>query len=718
MASCFSILAFWSFASAWMLLWALAATLPLLLHWWSKRRYQATKWAAMQFLLAAMQQTARRVALEQWLLLALRIALLLLFAIALAEPLFSWVAPRSPLASDGKTFTLLVLDASISMDYRAADRSRFDAARELARKLVLQGGQGEAFSLLLLADPPQPVIRRPAFDPGDVLEELAAIKLSSSRGDLAATLTQAAEILEAVAQQHPEFTSRRIVFLTDLERATWEEVASTACREQFVQIFRLAAPTLVELGLEETSNVAVTRLEASRALVLPGQPVEFTIGLQAYGDRAVATQVELLIDGNRLREQSLELVPGVPASVRFAHTFASAGEHVVEARVHDPRLLADNARWLAVPVREALRVLCLEGRPREARRLSLALNPEPASDRQIAVVEAADSTLLDQDLFAYDAVCLCNVARFSAEEAQLLSRFVMRGGGLLIFLGDQSQAENYNELLAPPADNPSAPSLLPARLGEPIGGAQYSFDPLEYRHPLLAAFRGHERSGLLTTPVWKYVRLQPLPGAQTALGFVGGDPALVAGKLGSGRTLLFASAVSPQSQDRTRNPPLPWNALDTWPSFPPLAQEMLQYVVTADAATRTLLAGDDMSGHLPAEAVDAFVTIITPSGSGAQAPVRGEEGAWSHRAEEGAGIYQVVQPSTERRELFAVNVETRESELATIDQEQLPQELRSETREHSAAARLEPPRAWFRSFLFAVLALLLLESCVAWRVGR
>jgi hypothetical protein len=209
-----------------------------------------------------------------------------------------------------------------------------------------------------------------------------------------------------------------------------------------------------------------------------------------------------------------------------------------------------------------------------------------------------------------------------------------------------------------------------------------------------------------------------LPGAQTALGFVGGDPALVAGKLGSGRTLLFASAVSPQSQDRTRNPPLPWNALDTWPSFPPLAQEMLQYVVTADAATRTLLAGDDMSGHLPAEAVDAFVTIITPSGSGAQAPVRGEEGAWSHRAEEGAGIYQVVQPSTERRELFAVNVETRESELATIDQEQLPQELRSETREHSAAARLEPPRAWFRSFLFAVLALLLLESCVAWRVGR
>jgi hypothetical protein len=718
MASCFSILAFWSFASAWMLLWTLAATLPLLLHWWSKRRYQQTKWAAMQFLLAAMQQTARRAAFEQWLLLALRIAVLLLFAIALAEPLFSWVAPRSPLTNDGETFTLLVLDASLSMDYRAEDRSHFDAARELARKLVLQGGQGEAFSLLLLADPPQPIIRRPAFDPGDVLEELAAVKLSSGPGDLRATLTQAAEILESVSQQHPEFTSRRIVFLTDLERATWEQVASTACREQFVQILRLATPTLVELELEEISNVAVTRLEASRSLLLPGQPVEFTIELQAYGDRAAATRVELLIDGNRLREQSLELTAGVPASVRFSHTFPSAGEHVVEARIHDPRLLADNSRWLAMPVRQALRVLCLEGRPREARRLSLALNPQPASDPHVAVVEAADSTLLDQDVFAYDAVCLCNVPRFSAEEAQLLTRFVLRGGGLMIFLGDQAQGENYNQLLGPPADDRSAPSVLAARLEEPIGGAQYSFDPLEYRHPILAAFRGHERSGLLTTPIWKYFQLQPLPGAQTVLGFVGGDPALVARRLGSGRTLLFASAVSPQSMDRTRNPPLPWNALDTWPSFPPLAQEMLQYVVTADAATRNLLAGGELSGNLPAEATASSVTILDPSGNRAETPVRGDDGAWSHRAEQGAGIYQVLQPSTDRREAFAVNVDTRESELARIDPEQLPKELRLETREHSAAARLEPPRPWFRSFLFAVLGLLLLESCVAWRQGR
>ena len=42
--------------------------------------------------------------------------------------------------------------------------------------------------------------------------------------------------------------------------------------------------------------------------------------------------------------------------------------------------------------------------------------------------------------------------------------------------------------------------ILPAQVGEPVPLGEYFFDPLEYRHPIVEPFRGHERSGLLTTP--------------------------------------------------------------------------------------------------------------------------------------------------------------------------------------------------------------------------
>ena len=58
------------------------------------------------------------------------------------------------------------------------------------------------------------------------------------------------------------------------------------------------------------------------------------------------------------------------------------------------------------------------------------------------------SRLLEADLASFDGVFLCNVGRVSKEEAAALHRFVHRGGGLVVFAGDQVLAENYNELLA------------------------------------------------------------------------------------------------------------------------------------------------------------------------------------------------------------------------------------------------------------------------------
>src|SRR5439155_10362647 len=118
--------------------------------------------------------------------------------------------------------------------------------------------------------------------------------------------------------------------------------------------------------------------------------------------------------------------------------------------------------------------------------------------------------------------------------------------------------------------------LLPARLNEVAVTGNYRLVPLDYRHSIVAPFRGFEQSGLLTTPIWKYLRLAPQPDAQVAAGIDTGDPAIVAGTIGRGRCIIVATAASPDSFDRTSNPPTPWTALASWPSFPPLVHEMLR----------------------------------------------------------------------------------------------------------------------------------------------
>ena len=132
-------LAFWQFGSAGMLAWGLAAALPLLIHLWSRRKHRQEPWAAMAFLLAALRKNARRIQLEQWILLAMRTLILLLFALALSDPQSSLFSGWAGGATGAQTHVILVLDASYSMDYQSGDKSRFQMAKELARQLVAGG---------------------------------------------------------------------------------------------------------------------------------------------------------------------------------------------------------------------------------------------------------------------------------------------------------------------------------------------------------------------------------------------------------------------------------------------------------------------------------------------------------------------------------------------------------------------------------------------------
>src|SRR4051794_11379952 len=173
------MLAFWQFGSAGMLAWGVAAALPIVIHLWSRRRYRHERWAAMAFLLAALRKNARRGQPAQWLFLALRTSILLLFVVALADPrsalLSRWADQR-----DGQAHVILVIDGSYSMDFRSGDSSRFQIAKKLARQLVADDAQGGAYSLVMMGRPPQVIISDPAFDRDDVLQEIDDLELRHS----------------------------------------------------------------------------------------------------------------------------------------------------------------------------------------------------------------------------------------------------------------------------------------------------------------------------------------------------------------------------------------------------------------------------------------------------------------------------------------------------------------------------------------------------------
>src|SRR5262245_38518952 len=119
-----------------LMLWGLAgASLPIIIHLLNRRKFREMPWAAMRLLVAASKKNQRRVRIEQWLLLAIRTAIIICAALAMAKPVLESLGAMALLPGQ-RTHWVLALDGSMSMSYRTAETSRFDHAKGLATQLV------------------------------------------------------------------------------------------------------------------------------------------------------------------------------------------------------------------------------------------------------------------------------------------------------------------------------------------------------------------------------------------------------------------------------------------------------------------------------------------------------------------------------------------------------------------------------------------------------
>jgi hypothetical protein len=715
----------WPFASGSLLWWGLAAAIPVAVHLWNRRRYREHSWAAMAFLLAAMRKNARRLRLEQLLLLLLRVAILLLLAMALAEPVLRGPTEAGAGAEPpGGTQHLIVLDASYSMAARRGDRTLFEWAQQEAIQLVREARSGDGFLLMLMSDPPRTLIGRSTFDGAAVVDEIARASVIDRGADWGSSLAEMERLLEAAREQTPRWGRQRITLHTDLGKTTWRAAARDDLRARLEQLDLQAEFQLRHLAPDRRDNRAITRMELRESQLTAGDAASIEVEVRNFGaDPIEDLAIELWVDGEPRGQQTLQLQGGAAGIATFQPRLDSAGEHQLQVMIPDDILPTDNQRWLSLPVRESMDLLCVEGTPNEARFLRLALEPMRGDRGRARVDRAGPDALLETDLSRYDGLFLCNVSQFTLEEGQALARYLRRGGGIVIFAGDQAQPSSYNRVLAETAED----RVSPVRFGTVEAAAEPGLNPGDYSHPLTAPFRGQERAGLLTTPVWRFMPLDLVDArsGRVALRTMSGRVVAADEQIGDGHCLVFGTAASTASVDRTTDPPTPWTALPTWPSFVPLVQESLALIVRPAARSRNWEVGAALNGTVPSSESVEDTYFRGPirrnddwsGGERLRVDAERDRWVWRRAGVDRGGLYRVDGGSDRGWwQWHATNIDCVESDLAALTPDELPECLRrggQRDRTSAGAGDPQPGRPLFQALLLAVAVLLLLESNLA-----
>lgn len=731
---------FAAFASPWML-WGLAgASVPVLIHLLNRRKFREMQWAAMRFLLAAVRKNQRRVKIEQWLLLLVRALILILLALAMARPALEAIGGLDVLG--GRRHWAIVLDGSVSMDYAVADSTRFEQAKDLARRLVRDARPGDAFSLVLMADPPQAVIGAPAFSKDSVLKEIDDLTLPHGGADLAGTFRLLDEVLEA-----SDIPRKEVVVLSDLQKTSWAPGQASADERLKRALERIEAKRarslVIDLGSDNFENRAVVALDVQPSIVTTNATVAVKAVVQAFGEPFEGGRARLLVDGRIISGEAQDLPPlkaGETHDVDFRHAFGAPGEYAIEVRLDDDPLALDNRRRLIVPVRDSVRVLLVDGDPKgglfesETAFLETAISPETDSPGQPSPIETRvilDSQLSRNDLSPFDAVVLCNVAQVSRDEATMLDAYLRQGGGLVIFTGDQVMAENYNRILFDDGQG-----LLPASLGAIVGDPQrrenpYRFDPIGFQHPIVADFAGQPdpvTSSLTNVKTFRYHKLQPAEdsGARVALG-VGSDPLIIEARRHRGRVILVGT-----SADRD------WTDWPIHQSYPPVMEKLVLLAASGRSEDRNIVVGQPLDLTLPLSAAGAEVHLVWPD---RDEPVKDSEVQQSRSKLDADGDVSRFRFSPTRRSgtyrveigapvgqatRFAANPPTIESDLTKLDLNGLRAALPGWRFDYDSdwrplqehAASVGQRGELHRPLLWTLLAFLLTESFLAWKFGH
>jgi len=645
------------------LLWASLA-IPIVIHLVHRRKAKRVPFSTLRFLRMVDQRVARRQRLKELLLLALRLLLLAALIAALYRPMIRSATFKG---SDVPTAVAVVLDNTYSLRASSRGAMRFGRARQAVADILDGLGKGDA-AVLVPFDAQDEAPPELTTGLAHVRDELKAMECGYGTAELAGPLRRALAALERSTLPRKE-----LYVVTDFQRLCW-----TPALAELQDAFPADMPVfLVDVGGEVQENLAVTSVEFGVNVQVAGAASQIYCRLLNTGSRNVEQNLGLFLNGEKVAEREVSLAAGAEATVVFSHVFGRSGQFAGELRLGPDELGPDDSRYFTVNVLESLPVLLVNGDPstvpylNETFFLELALSAPAAGGKTVSPVRAETVTaadFLEHRLDDYGCVILANVPRLPDLWAGRLRRYVEGGGGLIVFAGDRVDPASYNTALA----GDGGESLLPALLGEvrradeDATGGGFRIRRLDRQHPILRGVADAIDTG--AARVERFFSVTPQAEGGAVLAELDAGPLLLEKKTGAGSVILCTSSAD-----------LDWNNLPARSFFLPVLHQMVYYAGRPATGDREVAVGSPYAAELPPSDEPVQVGFFGPAADGEDEPVElpgagstDEPGRAVLKETARPGVYRVVYTSGDEKheELFAVNVETRESELDRIDSEE------------------------------------------------
>jgi hypothetical protein len=641
-----------------------AVGLPLWLHLLRKHRSPPQPFGSLMFWERHTQSSIKHRRLRYLLLLALRMALFALIALAFARP---YIERKSiPFQHTGE-ITVVAIDNSLSM--RAGNL--FDQAKQMAKSEISGLRAGERAQVLEFGSRVHAL-----SDVTDDKQQLNAAIDAAEPSDDKTSFAELSRSLRSIAQS----------LKLPLRVALYSDMQQTGMPSNFNDL-RLNAAIRLEphaLAPKQVPNFAVENVIAPRR-VYDGKKQRVLATVASFGEPKATRRVSLVLNDRTVETKSVDVPEGGRATVEFQSLDVPYGRNKGSVKIDSADALpADDAFYFSVERSDPRPALFVyEAGNQQALlyfKAALEASGQSAFDIQPVIVEQTAN--VNPSKYAF--VVISDVGVLPGGFENQLREYVQNGGSVLVALGHNSMAK----MKVPVSDDHIAESRYAGREGERFQTVAW----LDPSHPSIQ--KDNNWAGV------KFLRvLRVDPGKSRVVARLSDEtPLLMDQQMGSGHVEVFASTFDNIDND------FPLHA-----SFVPFVEQTARYLGRLDSGP-------------PAVQVGSFEELRDSKEKGSAVDVVDPKGGRVFDLKEAAtaqnvqftiaGFYDIRRPNG-RNELVAVNSDRRESDLtpATTEDLKLWQNTANGTSggDSTATSEQKPVSLWWYVML-AALALAVAES--------
>lgn len=563
------------------ILWGLLAiSIPIIIHLISLRHTRDTEFSTLRFIKSLKHETIRNLRIKQWLLLLLRTIAILFLILMFARPLMTGTS-TGKLAGDVESRAVIVVDNSASMAVLTDDGTLLDRAKS-SLPAILQGLEGETTVELYQTNPPRKLFTGSHEESGPIIKRVNGIVQTNLADNLWSMIDS---VLHTVEASEP---NRECFIISDFQSAPSFAVDSLIPNSDW-KYYCILQPKV-------ENNISVSEVSVLSQIKLPNHLVKLNTRVGNGGMTEKRNiPVELYLNDERVGQVVSHFQPSRFKDFMFQVYPGKTGIINGKIVIPDDDFPLDNFRNFELVIPNQIAVKVVGQSVEELFLLDLALSAITGDTELLLLDRQVSDDVERLFLSDIDILLLHNPANLSNSAIEDLQSFLMSGGGLIWFVGNdlnQTDPVAWPSLL-------KLPELIQTRRLD--GESFFSTSIVEENHSLFTDLNiNNMKEELPQVYGYNEVRLQMNHTPLIKLN--NGHPLLVESKVFGSSGFVFTSPLN-----------LRWNDLPVKGLLVPLLHRMLILLGTKEFNTQPLLVGQDKIIDIKGENINAEWVLKTPN---------------------------------------------------------------------------------------------------------